>query len=129
MADLQTWHLRDRTIGPLTLEVEYQPSEQWTQLKRYPEEDFDTYLVEESNYSTFGVKEGRINWVLCGQSFVFDGVEHLGRPRRVINELYEKGDSDWVDGTYLTLVLGETRVDYFQVEESICWVKVTISHS
>ena len=59
-----TWHVQGRRIGPFELGEEFQPHENYQKLKRYIEEDFDTFVVDGTNHSKVGVVDGRVVWEL-----------------------------------------------------------------
>ena len=124
MSDIQ-WKVAGRTIGPFTLGTGYQDSSTFRLLKRFVEEDFDTFSIDNSNHSKFGVRDGRIYWVLCGQSFIWNNTEHIGLSKKQINALHATKEEDWNDN-YLSVLVDDLAVEFILVEASIRWANVTL---
>ena len=122
----ETWHAEGRRVGPIALGSPFTPTEHHQKLRRYVEEDFDTFELNHTNHSKVGVRDGRVYWVLCGLSFSLNGVEHIGLSRQALNTLHTKQEADWTEHGRLMLWTDQLSIEIIAVEGRARWVNVTL---
>jgi hypothetical protein len=121
-----TWHLAGRQVGPFTIGEAFQSSASHRRLKRYSEEAHDTFIIENTHHSKVGVVGGLVCWVLCGQSFSVNGIEHFGRTKTEISSLYTATDTTSEDDDYLQVLIGDVSAEMIWVNVALRWVNVTL---
>ena len=125
--EAEIWHVEGRSVGPFALGAAYLPAEHHVQLKRYIEEDFDTFTVEHIGHSKVGVADGVVRWVLCGRSFCSSDVEHFGLSRQELGALYAAAGAVWASEDCLQVTIGELFVELLWVKAALRWVNVTLA--